>query len=231
MGLGRRSVLAQVLSRGVAWFVLTPMLVGVAASLVSGRLPDGYTAFFAATSAGALLLARPALHTEAARKEFSPVAYRRVFLAGAVASAMVATAVAISAAALMPEGVGLGVGLAALAAALFASVIGVVRMRAWGVLLGGVTSVVALVAALFSGQELVSIGLALAALPGLLLASPLVAARLGVAAPRGIAVDPSGSDRGHRHAVAGEREDATPLCLRAHRGGRRGRGRGASPIP
>ena len=52
-------------------------------------------------------------------------------------------------------------------------------MRAWGVLLGAATSVVMLgCAAMFSGSEISAIACALAALPGLLLAAPLIAARL-----------------------------------------------------
>jgi len=58
-----------------------------------------------------------------------------------------------------------------------------VRMRAWGVLLGIVTSTVALGVALLSTDVFAAVGLALAAVPGLVLASPLVAARLRKPAP------------------------------------------------
>jgi hypothetical protein len=178
-GFARRSVLAQVLARGIAWVVLAPMLANLADSLGRGRLPDAHTVFFAATSAGALLLARPTLHTDAAKAEFSPVGYRRTFLAGAVASVMTSV-VAATYAFEQLEWVNRGHGLAlfALGAALLASAVGVVRMRSWGVLLGMVTSVAVLGAALFSGNLLSAVGLALAAIPGALLASPLVAARL-----------------------------------------------------
>ncbi|MGD0526974.1 MAG: hypothetical protein ABSE49_17650 [Polyangiaceae bacterium] len=180
VGLARRSVLAQVLARGIAWVVLTPMLYGLADTLGRGHLPDAHIAFFATTSAGALLLARPALHTEAARAEFSPVRYRRVFLAGAVASVMTSAVVALFAAEqLLWRAHGHGVALAAFAAMLLATAVGVVRMRAWGVLLGMVTSVAAFGAALFASNEYTAVGLALAAIPGLILASPLLAARLG----------------------------------------------------
>jgi hypothetical protein len=185
LGLGRRSMLVQVLSRGVAWMVLAPMVVAIVAQLLDGHLPDGSSLFFAATSAAALLLARPSLHTDGARAEFSPAAYRRVFLAGAVASVTAGTVVAVVAAAFATSAPGVGVGLAALAGALLASAIGVVRMRAWGVLLGIVTSVAAVATALFSPNEMVAVGLVLTALPGLLLASPLLAARLRGPLPRG----------------------------------------------
>lgn len=209
VGLARRSVLAQVLSRGVAWVVLTPMLVGLADALGHGHLPDAHTVFFATTSAGALLLARPGLHTGAAKAEFSPVAYRRVFLAGAVASAMTATVVAMFAAEqLLWQEHGHGVALAAFAAALVGSSVGVIRMRAWGVLLGMVTSVAALGAAFFAGNELTAVGLALAAIPGALLASPLIAARLRKPAP----LPPAAHDlrSSHRAVRVDESRGATP---------------------
>ncbi len=185
VGLARRSVLSQVLARGVAWVVLAPMLYGLADTVGHGRLPDAHTVFFATTSAGALLLARPTLHTDAAKAEFSPVGYRRVFLAGAVASVMTAAVVAMFAVEQLAwHQHGHGLALAAFASALLASAVGVVRMRAWGVMLGIVTSVALLGAALFSGNELTAMGLALAAIPGALLASPLVAARLRRSTPR-----------------------------------------------
>jgi hypothetical protein len=180
VGLARRSVLTQVLSRGIGWLVLSPMLVGLAESLWHGRLPDAYTTFLATASGAALLLARPALHTEGARAEFSPVAYRRLFLAGAVASAMTAAAAALFSFGQLAWGESLrsGLALAVFSAALLASLVGVVRMRAWGVLLGIASSVGVMVAAILARSEEVGIGLALMAIPGLLLASPLVVARL-----------------------------------------------------
>jgi hypothetical protein len=178
LGLSRRSVLTQVLSRGVAWVVLTPALLGLADSLGHGHLPDRYVLLLAATSASALVLARPALHTDAAKAEFFPVAYRSVFLAGAVASVMTAAVVALFAVDQVAWGQAQhALFLAAFTAALLASAVGVVRMRAWGVVLGMVTSAVALEAAFLSLNETLGV-LALAAIPGTVLASPLVAARL-----------------------------------------------------
>jgi hypothetical protein len=217
VGIARRSVLSQVLARGVAWLVLTPMLMGLADTLWHRGHLDAHTVFFATTSAGALLLARPSLHTEAARAEFSPVAYRRIFLAGGVASVMTAVVVGFFAAEQL-EWVnrGHGLALAALAAALLASAVGVIRMRAWGVLLGMVTSVVALAAAVFSGNELTAVGLALAAIPGALLASPLLAARLHDRAhsvPRSVGTVPRPSASGARRSLEvpiKESHDAAP---------------------
>jgi hypothetical protein len=218
VGLGCRSVLVQVLSRGVAWFVLAPMLLGLVEALFRGHLPDAHVVFFATTSAAALLLARPALHTEAARAAFSPVAYRRVFLAGAVASTMTASAMAFFGLerllwGLFSEPVGPGLALVASAAVLLASAVGVLRMRAWGVLLGGLTSVAALGAALLFGSSFLAIGLLLTALPGLVLASPLLVARLCPGAPAAFA-----GDRPGRDVTLEERQD-TPPPVRARVGG------------
>ena len=179
VGLSRRSVLAQVFARGIGWGVLIPMVLATAESLWSRHLPDARSAFFLTTSAAALLLARPALHTAEARAEFSPVGYRRVFLAGSVAAVTVGSTVGLFAAEALRWGeTRIAFALSALAASLLASAAGVVRMRAWGVLLAMVTSAAALAVGLLSGSEVVAFGLALGALPGVLLASPLVGARL-----------------------------------------------------
>jgi hypothetical protein len=168
----------------VAWVVLLPMGLGALESLASGHAPPLESLFFGGASAAALLLARPALHTDAARAEFNPVAYRRWFLAGAVASATAGIVTAFA-------GVGgllfahapAALATLALAAALLASAVGVVRMRSWGVLLGVLTSLVSLGAGVLSNDVGVFVGLALAALPGLLLAAPIAASRLRPVAP------------------------------------------------
>jgi hypothetical protein len=211
VGLARRSLLHQVLSRGVAWVVLTPTLFGLAESISRQRLPDAHVLFFGATSAAALLLARPALHTAAARAEFSPVGYRRIFLAGAVASIMMASVLAFFALQILLRGAffygltALALALMASTAALVAAAVGVLRMRAWGVLLGGLTSVVALGGAFFTGDVFVAPALVLLAIPGLVLASPLLLARLLPPVP-----DPSARNSGHREVTLEEYADAEP---------------------
>jgi hypothetical protein len=186
-GLLRRSVLSQVLSRAMAWVILLPMGVGAAESLTMGHLPPLESLFFGGASAAALLLARPALHTDAARAEFNPVGYRRWFLAGAVASALAGIVTAFAGAGgLLFAHAPAALLTLALAAALLASAVGVVRMRSWGVLLGVLTSMVTLGAAALAGDVYLSFSLALAALPGLLLAAPIVASRVRP-------VDPSAS--------------------------------------
>jgi hypothetical protein len=168
-GLSRRGILAQVLSRAVAWLVLTPTLFALADALWYGRHFGATEGFFAATSAGALLLARPAVHTEGARAEFAPLAHRRLFLAGAVASATAGLVMGMSAVG-MHSAV-----MAALALGLVASAVGVARMRAWGVLLGALSSVGAVLATAAIGSFMWP--LLLAGLPGLMLVGGILEAR------------------------------------------------------
>jgi hypothetical protein len=161
VGLCRRSILVQVLARGTAWALLLPAFAASGAAL-------------AGASALALLLARPMLHTPIARAEFAPVAYRRWLLAGAVGSvAGAATAAAIGLESLSWGPASVGAGLLVLAASLLASAVGVARMRAWGVLLGMVTSVALLVVAAFLHDANAVLAGALA-VPGMMFALPVV---------------------------------------------------------
>lgn len=172
VGLSRRGVVAQVLSRAVAWIVLAPMVFNLVASLHNRQRLDGMTLFFAATSAGSLLLARPALHTASARAEFAPAAHRRLFLAGAVASVMAGLVAGLNALPTMSWSMTL------LAGALVAAGVGVARMRSWGVLLGLATSLVAVVGAFFARHELTALAFVLAAMPGAFLGATVLGARL-----------------------------------------------------
>jgi len=184
LGLLRRGVLAQVLSRGVAWLVCMPAMAGLLGDALQGHGPDAAVAGFAASTGLSLLLSWPNLHTPQARGEFSPVAYRRTFLAGAVASATGGTLAALGALGNLIWGSrGQGVELAMLAAVMLATTLGVVRMRAWGVLLGLATAVAMLGEALAHRNDFMVWGYALAAVPGLLLAVPLLVSRLRTQPP------------------------------------------------
>jgi hypothetical protein len=181
IALGRRSVLSQVLGRGVAWCALAPAALATVDGLAFGRLPSAVLCLFVAAPSAALLLARPALHTAEARAEFGPLRYRRLFLAGTVAS----MAAAVSAGIFAMAGFGWGEahpvtlsGAIVAALALFASAVGVVRMRAWGVLLAIVTSAASFAGALLSRGQWLSAAFWVTAMPGLLLALPVLFARL-----------------------------------------------------
>jgi hypothetical protein len=180
VGLLRRSVLAQVISRAVAWVVLLPAAACFFAEATDHGAVDWQTVLMTASSGGALWLARTNLHTDHAKREFAPIAYRRWFLAGAVASStagLVATAAA--AGQFLWGDLSTALPLAALAAALFSVTLGVVRMRSWGVLLGGATSAITMAAVILSGGGETSIACAmLAVLPALLLVGPILASRV-----------------------------------------------------
>ncbi len=176
VGLSRKSMIAQALARATAWLVFAPAALVAVLSLVVGHHPELAAAALAAGSGGALVLARPMLHTAEARAEFAPSRLRSWLLAGATASTftgMVAGVIGLEVIAHdFPHHLGrLGVagGFLTLAAALIGSAFGVLRMRSWGILLGGLTSFVTLAAAVFSRDEAgVALALSLAALPGLL---------------------------------------------------------------
>jgi hypothetical protein len=106
---------------------------------------------------------------------------------------------------------GHGLALAAFGSAFLASAVGVVRMRSWGVLLGMLTALVALGAAVFAGNEFVAIGLALAAIPGVLLGSPILAARLRGSVPRPSA---SGDLRSPEVTIEESSDAAPPILVR-----------------
>jgi hypothetical protein len=190
VGLSRRSLVAQVFSRGLAWLMFVPTAMVTVAELVARHSPDRLAWFVAATSGIALLAGRPMLHTAQAQSAFAPVRFRRVFLAGATAASSVALATGMAAIdsfrwhddwSGILHGTTAGIGLATLAASLFASAAATVRMRGWGVLLGAATSMVMLLAAAFY-HDIVGLALAAAAVPGLVLALPILASRLGAPA-------------------------------------------------
>jgi hypothetical protein len=173
VGLSRRSMVAQVLSRATAWVVLVPTALVTAVSTLGNHAPEPAALALAAGSAAALALARPMLHTEEARREFAPNAFRRWLLAGATASAATGIVSAMAGLDMIGWRPATALALATVGLALVASAIGVARMRAWGILLGGLTSFVALASALVL-RDAAGFALSLAAIPGLLLVLPVL---------------------------------------------------------
>lgn len=193
VGITRTSLVAQVLSRGAAWVMLAPAALATASSVMHRGSFNVEAAGFTAALSAALLLARPLLHTREAKEEFAPRMFRRWFLGGSTATAaagIVASGVALAMVSIGSHAVGASFG--ALALSLFASAVAVVRMRAWGVLLGAVTSVSLIVSGLFLGRAEAT-SLALLAAPALLLHTfPVLIARWrsqGEAARVRVAVD------------------------------------------
>jgi len=175
VGLARRSMSAQVLSRGMAWTVLVPSVLVTVFSVFGGH-PEWMAAALTAGSGGALLLARPMLHTAEARKEFAPSSFRRWLLAGATAAAGAGIVTGVFGLDAVKWHMGTAIPLIALSLSLLASAVGVVRMRAWGILLGALTSVITFVAAL-ALHDAAGFALALAAIPGVMLILPVLIAK------------------------------------------------------
>jgi hypothetical protein len=187
MAITSRSLLRQVIARGVVWsFFLGALLIrglGDEWSVLRGAV--------VALSLAGLLLAAPGMHTGGARAQFDPIAYRRPFLAGAIAAACVGFTNAFGAVwqlVAVARGHATGVpaevwGPALLAVACIASAVGVVRMRAWGVLLAAAAALGSIACALPVWRHVSLVGLGFACLPGLLLTAPVVASRFARTAP------------------------------------------------
>lgn len=180
IGMTRRSLVPQIVSRAAAWVVLGPSLLIVLLSLNRHMTMDlRRVAALAAGTVVALLCARPMLHTKEAREAFAPKAFRRWFLAGSTAMAAIGFVTGAIALDVFAYHGFKAAAFAALTASLFASAIAVVRMRGWGILLGALTSVVLLVSAGFMHRASESTALALAAAPSLLLhLLPVLVARM-----------------------------------------------------
>jgi len=179
VGITRRSLAAQILSRGAAWITLFPTAIMVLFQLLRGHLPGLDVSAFAGTTAVALLAASPMLRTKEALAAFAPKAYRRILLAGSTAT--VATAYLTGGIALESFSASklMFAPFVVLTLSLLASALAVVRMRAWGVLLGAATSIILLVSALFVGHGWGSL-LAFCAAPMLALhVLPILLARQG----------------------------------------------------
>ena len=175
VGLAKRSMAAQVLARGTAWTVLAPTVLITIVSMFTGHT-DLTAAAFAVGSGGALVLARPMLDTAEARAEFAPSSFRKWLFAGATASVSAGLVSGLFALDGLRWHAPAAIALFGLALALLASAIGVVRMRAWGILLGALTSIVTLVAAAFM-HDAAGLALGLASLPGLMLVVPVLLAQ------------------------------------------------------
>jgi hypothetical protein len=175
---GRTSALSQVVSRGIAWAALAPaaVLLWIESTERYGRV-DAWTVSFVAMLVAGLVVGRPLLHTERARRDFHPVAVRSSLLAGSIGSITASMVTGFGAWDSFHTHARGGWGFAAAALALGASAIGVVRMRTWGVLLGGVASAALVVSSLATYGER-SLVLGLAALPGAWIAASVLFARL-----------------------------------------------------
>lgn len=177
VGLARRSMSAQVLARGTAWTVLVPSALVALVSTLSGGHPEWMAAALTAGSGGALFLSRPMLHTAEAKARFAPNRFRRWLLAASTASVTTGLVTGLFALDAMRWHPGAGIPLLALSLSLIGSAVGVVRMRAWGILLGALTSAFALLTAAAFMHDAEGLALALTAIPGFMLLLPVLIAQ------------------------------------------------------
>jgi hypothetical protein len=178
----RRSLMAQALARATTWAALLPNVL-VTIILVAGtaHAPPLRIVAQMALAAFALVVSRPLLTTEHARASFAPLALRSWFLAASVGAMASGLALASLAAAFAPFGLVRDVvGMSVLAAPLFASGIGVLRMRAWGIALGVLAAIVALPVVAWMRDPLLAWPILAATAPGALMGALVLAARAGV---------------------------------------------------
>ena len=180
VGLTRKNVFAQIMSRGFAWIVFAPASVVIAVELMKGRLMEPMLTGMGIASGLALFLARPMLDTDEARAQFAPTKFRRSFLAACTATITIGLVTGMVAWEMLWHHQILGgLGLAALGTSLLASSFGVLRMRGWGIALATLNAIVSLVAGAVVGDAQ-GFALAATALPGALFLLPIVLAKLGV---------------------------------------------------
>jgi len=175
VGIARRSMVAQIFSRAVAWTVFAPAAIVAVVSTLVGHNPELTAAALAAGSGGALILARPMLHTAEAKVEFAPSRFRSWLMAGATASTAAAGITGLIGLDFLYRASHGSTNYSFAAAAAFlmlsgslaASAFGVVRMRSWGILLGALTSMLTLASAAVM-HDAAGLALTLVAMPGIL---------------------------------------------------------------
>lgn len=174
LGLTRHSLLVQVLSRATAW---SAVVFAAREKLVAHADRDLHLFGILAATIGALAVSRPLLRTPEARATFHPRVFREWFLAGAVSTATMGMFVVCVQLLFLtnPGQIGLVDGiLGAFSTGLLVSAAGLLRMRAWAVLLGGGLSAILVSLGLLSNDP----WLAMLGLPALLMqVLPVIVAR------------------------------------------------------
>jgi hypothetical protein len=179
VGLTRKNLFAQIMSRGLAWVLFAPCAIVIFVELLKGRLMEPELTAFGVASGLALFLARPMLDTAEARAQFAPSKFRFSFLAACTAAVTTGLVTGMTAWEMLWHNQVLGgLGLATLGTSIIASALGVLRMRGWGIALATLNAIVSLLAGAFVGN-VEGVVLAATALPGLLFLSPIVLAKLG----------------------------------------------------
>jgi hypothetical protein len=176
LATGARRLLPNMFARGAAWAVAAPAALTLAFMGADGQF-SGLVAAIAGTSALSLALSRRSLASAEARAAFAPVVSRDWLLAASSTSLACGAIAGFIALEQLRWG-HVGVGPLLFALAFVASAVGVLRMRGWGLLLGGVTAIAAVTLAAIAGGA-ASLLFALMAVPGLMMIAPILRAKLG----------------------------------------------------
>jgi len=176
----RPPILLTAIARAIVWAALLPnFYVTVLLLLAMGHAPPLRTIVEMALAVGALVVTRPLLATERARSQFAPLALRPWFLASAIGA--MATGITLARLAQsfshFPMLARDTIGLAVLAVPLVVAGAGVIRMRAWGVVLGALTARGSIPIVSWMRDSLLTLPVLLACAPAALMPALVVAAR------------------------------------------------------
>lgn len=175
IGISRKSLFPQLASRALGWAIFVPAAMWASLSTMGGR-PDALGVVLALTSGASLFLARPLLATKEAYASFAPTSFRNWFLGAATAMTGMAGIFGLGAWEMArPHHFGGSILAGLTSLALAGSVVGVLRMRAWGVLLAIASSLAMILSMPFMDAG-GAFGMGLAALPGLLMGVPVAVA-------------------------------------------------------
>lgn len=180
VGIARQNLLVHFLSRGIALLTFLLGTIAIVTPLLDRQIASLASLGVFAGSGLALLLTRALLRTPDARRAFAPARFRELFLAGAsVTSMTAATMIGIGTfAAIWGETASVAGGLIALGFGHLVSLVGLLRMKTWGLLAGVLNGATALAIGAGVGDDGASFAIALTALPGLLLLLPIALSRL-----------------------------------------------------
>ena len=150
-GIAASSVFAQVAARGVGWLLLAMSLFGAWA----GGFSNWRLVAMAAACGLALWVSRPLLARSLAQTGFAPVAYRHWFLVGVTGAMTVACMALLTGLGALAVGqAGYAGVMGFLALWLAAAALAVVKMRAWGAVVGVAAAGAIAVAAGWHGSGL-----------------------------------------------------------------------------
>ena len=176
------SLVPRASGRAAAWAALLPNAYVTLLLATTGHAPPSRVILQMALAAFGLVVSRPLLSRERVGASFDPVALRSWFLASAIGAMASGLTLAVSAATFMhfPTLLRDSVAFVTLAVPLFFAGLGVLRMRAWGVVLGAFASLASIPLALWIRDPLMALPIVAASAPGALMSALVAVARARV---------------------------------------------------